>query len=284
MARKPSGRQFVHHKATTVELSDGWNLVTSSKVRTTETAKSKSSPSSSLACNEENVSALCSEVDSCLKLWNLSQSCSKLTIILERAEFCGKQPDLAICLGLGCISRTDSYDLKKSSLWQLAVFLSMSKLLSSSKENTAESSPVLYAQEPRFEALDVTVLKSYSVDVLHKLDAKDLITPKTFLFAPFLPWPVLLQDLLLDEDPAICVALNIRGCLEQVEIMIKNGKEEVFEGESLSVEQMKTCLKVGEKFLEGRSDIEFPDFELHSSALRGLRIYTKTEKQGSVED
>jgi hypothetical protein len=283
MARKTPAQHYVHHKAITVELSDGWNLVTNSKARTPQTTKFNSSPSAALECNEENISALTSEVDRCVKLWESSQCCLKLIAILERSRNSREQIDVAICLGLGCISRTDSYDLRKSSLWQLAVFLSMARYLSVQEDSATERTITLFAQEPRFAPLDIAVLKSYGVEVLEKMNARDLMTPKTFIFAPFLPWPVLLQDILLDRVLAICISLDVRVCLEQVEIMIKSGKEDVVEGKTVSVELMKTCFKVGEDFLDGKNDVEFPEFELHSNALRGLRIYTRRQEKESAE-
>jgi hypothetical protein len=280
MARKSPAKPFVHQKATTVELSDGWNLVTKSKARVPN-APSKQKPFSSstaLPCNETNIASLTSDVENHLERWKSSKCCAKLTASLDLWKASEQHIDRVMCIGLGSISDSN-LNHNKRSLWQLAVFIFLSRFFSSAEDS---SENVSYAQEPSFTPLDVAVLKSYKVEVLDDMNARDYITPNTLLFTPFLPWPILLQEILFEKDPALCLTLDIRSCSEQLEIMVKDGREQNFEGQVMNKERMEVCLKVGLAFLEGRTEAKFPDFELHSSALLGLRIYINERRQDLI--
>jgi hypothetical protein len=283
MARKPLAKPFVHQKATTVELSDGWNLVTKSKARTSlAPSKDKffSSSSTALPCNETNIASQIKDVENHFEQWKSSKCCAKLTATLELWKARGQKIDNAICIGLGSISDTN-LNHNRRSLWQLAVFIYLSRFFSAPDDSPPTA---LYAQEPSFTPLDVAVLKSYRVEVLEDMNARDYIIPNTLLFTPFLPWAILLQDVLFERDPAICFTLDIRNCSEQLEIMTKDGREQNFEGQVMSKEKLDVSLKVGMAFLEGKTDVKFPDFELHSSALLGLRIYLNGEREGLIGD
>jgi hypothetical protein len=161
----------------------------------------------------------------------------------------------------------------------MAVFLSLARLFSPLENNATGRAVTLYAQDPRFSPIDVLLFQSYGIEVLPKLDARDQISTSTLIFAPFLPWHIMLQEILLDRNPAICISSSIREAVEQIEIRLRHGFEEAtFEGTLVGKEAAEICSKVGTRFLKGRKDDEFPEFELHSDALYGLRVYMSNEE------
>ncbi|KAF2423481.1 hypothetical protein EJ08DRAFT_447649 [Tothia fuscella] len=273
MARKTSNRSSAWQKPSTVDLSDGWSLVTNSKARA-----ARLTPLTSLSkkeeWSEEQTAKLIAEVADYLETWK-SSDCFRTFSKMIQSWSQDVTIDNIICLGLGSLC-TSINQHKRRSIWQLVVFLSLSELLSTSPKPRGNRTIKLYAQEPRFTAADRTIFQSYGITVLENLDARNYITPNIIIYAPFLQWTIMLQDILRDQNPAMCISLNIRDALDQIVIKLKSGCSGAsFEGTSLGRREMESCVTVGEAFLVGREDVEFPDFELDANALRGLRIYTK---------
>lgn len=72
----------------------------------------------------------------------------------------------------------------------------------------------IYVQDPVFNHLDNTFLKSLGYTVLSDPEAFDFITPSTFLFAPHLETWVFAQA--LDKaKPRLCVGTVMEECLNR---------------------------------------------------------------------
>jgi len=127
----------------------------------------------------------------------------------------------------------------------------------------------LYAQEPVFTALDESFLSALDITVLSS-DAENHITNHSFVFAPFVDWNLLLPVFLMDKDPELFVGNAI---LDDYSPFAKSEEKE---------KAVDKCDKLGKIFLEGRSGLWVPEFELHALALDGLIVYWK--KMGEAGD
>lgn len=110
-----------------------------------------------------------------------------------------------------------------------------------------------YAQEPRFTLTDVEVLRHFGIEVLDRLNGKEFVNEGTLLYAPFLPWALLLGDLLMGEGmPEVCVCNDVGESVEMLGMRIKHGITSIdSEGVALQEEDLRNCEKVGSAFLEG---------------------------------
>jgi hypothetical protein len=271
MTRKSTNKTSSWQKSATVELSDGWSLVTSSKARSAQMSRSTEPQSQAPQQSGQRAGELKEEVDKYLELWKSSHSYRNFAHLIQNWK-AGVQPDGVVCLGLGSLSTVLNIH-KRRSLWQLAVFLSISELVSSADRPEEGARVRLYAQEPRFTPTDHEIFSCYYVEVLDGNNARDYITPNTIVFAPFLQWTVMLLDILNDRDPAMCISIDIREALDQIEPKIRGGCTRLtLEGRQVDLER---CSSVGKTFLAARGDVGFPEFELDVHALGGLRIYER---------
>ncbi|KAL1638715.1 hypothetical protein SLS58_008638 [Diplodia intermedia] len=175
----------------------------------------------------------------------------------------------AVCVGLGSLS-VDNVAAGVRSMWQLVCFLDMVGMLSG-----AGGRVKMYAEDPVFNALDVEVFEELGITVVHGLRSTDgsrqegaaqFIEPDSFVFAPFMPSFIVLEDFLADRDPAIYVGNDVLATLELARSQVR------YSGDV--DERTRRCIRVADEFLaQGREVVTLPEFELHEHALAGQMIY-----------
>lgn len=286
MPSKTRSKNTQHVKRKTVELSDGWSVITSSK--------SKPFASHAHTANlhldheadysqptTEQVTSIIAEVNTHLERWRATQPATDLANTLQRRKVKnGGVVDNAICAGLGSLN-TESLVHKKTRMWQFVVFLWLVEE-AQRKENDSDVQEAFkcYAQEPRFTPTDVEVLKHFDIVVLPELNGRNFVNEKTLLFAPFLPWSLLLNDFLQAGTPAICVTNDVAESVEMLQMGIKHATKPFdSEGISLQEEDLRECERVGRTFLEKRTGVAFPAFEFHAECLK-LMVYVEEEEIG----
>lgn len=124
----------------------------------------------------------------------------------------------------------------------------------------------LYAQEPAFTALDHEFLSLLSVHVCAD-DVATYITPRAFVFSPFVDWYILLPIFLKGKNPVLYVGneiLDDYGAFAQSEE--KRAK-------------LEECNELGMEWLVKRHMTRMGEFEMHPHALNGMIIYTLVESE-----
>lgn len=164
-------------------------------------------------------------------------------------------------------------------MWQFVVFLWLVEEVREEESGSDVRGAVkCFAQEPRFTPTDVEVLKHFDIVVLPALNGKELVNEKTLLYAPFLPWSLLLKGFLQAGTPPICVSNDVGECVEMLQMRIKHGTKFLdSEGISLEEDDVKECERVGRAILEKRKAVAFPAFELHAECLK-LMVYMEEEE------
>ncbi|QDS69225.1 hypothetical protein FKW77_001122 [Venturia effusa] len=286
MPPKMHTKNSQHVKRKTIELLDGWSVITSSKSRPLSSHTRTTNPHIDHEADyspptPELVAAIIAEANTYLELWRTSQCATELACMLRlrKARDSGSI-DNAICAGLGSLT-TESAAQKKTRMWQFVVFLWLVEgVIKKEKESDASNGAFrCYAQEPRFTPTDVEVLKHFDIIVLPDLDGKKFVNEKTMLYAPFLPWSLLLKDFLQAGTPAICVSNDVEEVVEMSQMRIKHGTKSLeSEGIPLQEGDLKECERVGKAFLENRKGFAFPPFDLHSECLK-LMVYVAERGQ-----
>ncbi|KAK7513458.1 uncharacterized protein IWZ02DRAFT_82885 [Phyllosticta citriasiana] len=223
---------------------------------------------------------------------------------LEQGGSANKTIENAIVLGLGSLS-IDNIAGGVRSMWQLVCFLEMVALLnggggsssSSSSEANGKSAPTpsvpVYAEDPVFNALDEEVLASLGVEIVRprkggvvaaaascgSVAAADeenaagsagLIADSTFVFAPFMPSFVMMEEFLSTRDPLLYVGNDIAGMLELGRSQLKYSSTSDTDDHN----RTRKCIGIGEAFLSSNRGVAImPDFDLHPHALAGQMIY-----------
>ncbi|KAK8155912.1 hypothetical protein IWX90DRAFT_489842 [Phyllosticta citrichinensis] len=209
----------------------------------------------------------------------------------------------AVVLGLGSLS-IDNIAGGVRSMWQLVCFLEMVALLSGGSDSSgtkgkSASTPVrVYAEDPVFNALDEEVLASLGVEVVRprkggaaataataadeeNAGSARLIADSTFVFAPFMPSFVMMEEFLRAGDPLVYVGNDIAGMLELGRSQLKYSRfaeSIVFLLNSASDtddhNRTRKCIGIAEAFLSSNRGVAtMPDFDLHPHALAGQMIY-----------
>jgi hypothetical protein len=157
------------------------------------------------------------------------------TRLRQALDDTARECDTAVMVGLGKLDTTDS-DIRP--VWQLVLFLDIVEHLSSEqkKRRYAEDdetdmnmddgpgpapllSPVIkmYAQDPVFRPLEKEILASFGIEVVANPAARKLITPSTFLFAPFVHWMTVLRYTISTSDPMLYIGANLTEVIELLE-------------------------------------------------------------------
>lgn len=114
--------------------------------------------------------------------------------------------DNAICIGLGRVT-DDNGEVNDCSMLQLIVFLDVIDFLE--QNSSAATKMRKIAQDPLFDDFDVKFLALLEIEVVPCPTAADFITPKSFLFAPFVVWAPLLASVLPNKDPLLYIGNDI---------------------------------------------------------------------------
>lgn len=169
----------------------------------------------------------------------------------------------AICIGIGSFSL--DWEHRYRSLWQLVLFRAVLRLLS--PESTSPLTPLVsYAQEPAFTPLDIEFLARLGITHV-SAGVERHITSRSFVYAPFVDWFVLLPVFLRDRDPEVYVGNEVLGSYA------------AFANSEEKRGVMGECDKVGKVFLEGRERRRVPAFEEHGNAFEGLMVYWREEDE-----
>jgi hypothetical protein len=275
---RPRPPQYVKRK--NIELSDGWSVVTNSQSTPVTTPASPNphlDPEADYSPPiPERVISIIAEVNTYLERWRTSKCATDLSQILRRRKVReGEGIDNAICAGLGSLN-TESLMQKKTRMWQFVVFLWLVEQVQD--EDRSKEKMRAYAQEPRFTPTDTLVLEHFGIMTLPELNGKEFVTEKTLLYAPFLPWSLLLKDFLQSKTPAVCVSNDIGESVETLQMRIKHGTMPInSEGVLLQDKDLKGCERVGSAFLERKTAVVFPAFEFHLECLK-LMVYVEEEQ------
>jgi hypothetical protein len=283
MPSKSRPRPPPHPKRKTIALVDGWSVITSSgpnPVTKHTTPNPHLDPEADYSPpSPDRVASTIAEVNIYLERWRTSKCATDLGQILRGRKGKGDDDiDNAICAGLGSLN-TESLTQRKTRMWQFVVFLWLVEQVQGKDcVGVKERAIKCYAQEPRFTPTDILVLEHFGIVVLPELNGKEMVNERTLLYAPFLPWSLLLKDFLQSGTPAICVANDIRESVEMLQMRIKHGTQSIeSEGVLLSDEDLKDCERVGRGFLERKTCVAFPAFEFHAECLK-LMVYIRKEQ------
>jgi len=128
----------------------------------------------------------------------------------------------------------------------------------------------LHAQEPAFTSIDHEFLSLLSVHVCTD-DIAAHITPRTFVFSPFVDWYILLPIFLKDKDPVLYVGNEI---LDDYTAFAQSEDKRA---------KLAECNGLGKKWVEKREMAKMGDFEMHPHALNGMVVYWLVEREENEE-
>ncbi|KAF2733770.1 hypothetical protein EJ04DRAFT_438379 [Polyplosphaeria fusca] len=168
----------------------------------------------------------------------------------------------AVCIGIGSFSL--DWEHRHRAMWQLVMLLEVIRFISK-----PELTIKVYAQEPAFTPLDLDFLAALDIEVtISHIEIH--ITDKTFVFAPFVDWYILLPTFLRDKEPELYIGNEI---LDEYDIYASSEDKKVVLAESNAV---------GQKLLKGRQSRRVPEFALHAHALNGLVTYWKIDRDADI--
>ncbi|KAK3078461.1 hypothetical protein LTS18_007452 [Coniosporium uncinatum] len=271
--RPPTARQ----KRVQVSLDDGWTVVTSSSTTTRIPTEGTSAHAHPKLPQEKGltVQKLQQEYERYRELLRASECARTVEAVLKRWQREGEGSwgiDTAVCVGLGQLSVEAA--VRRRAMWQLVLFLHVVESLQGLGGGGGERVK-MFAQEPNFTALDEEFLKGLGVEVVTHPRGAEMVTERTFLYAPFLPWFVLLRDVLPGKDPRLYVGIDVNEVQERMELQ-KGG----YGLEEVGDQELEECSQVAKKFLEGRQRVRVGEFEGERNALEGLWVYWREVEEG----
>ncbi|KAF2271521.1 uncharacterized protein EI97DRAFT_350161, partial [Westerdykella ornata] len=193
------------------------------------------------------VQKLCADSSTMERQFRDTGYARRLYAILQRGTW---DIDTAVCVGIGSFSA--EWQNRWRSMWQLVLFLGV--VAQCGYNDSAEIR--LCAQEPCFSSLDEEFLQTLGISVVAEGTERH-ISPRTFLYAPFLEHAVLMSVFLRDKDPKLYIGNEIRSDHKTPALVEYNG--------------------IGRKFARGRRYWVLSDFELHNDALNGMFVYFREE-------
>ncbi|KAF2114205.1 hypothetical protein BDV96DRAFT_495251 [Lophiotrema nucula] len=258
---KGKGRRV---KRKNVAASDGWTVVTHSDSNSSATNGASSSLEDARpkrTVDGLTVDRLLEDLGKLQSRWEETPCARQLTDILGKREWKVEQ---AVCIGIGSFSL--DWEHRHRSMWQLVLFLAVVKLVTISKPQLK-----LFAQEPAFTPLDIDLLSAVSINVL-TTNIESHITSKSFVFAPFVDWNLLLPIFLKDKDPDLYIGNEI---LDDYGPYARTEEKE---------RRRKECEAIAQGFLKGRQSMKVPEFSLHAHALNGLVSSHKVQKSTGEQE
>jgi len=140
----------------------------------------------------------------------------------------------------------------------------------------------LYAQEPRFTALDVEFLRSLDFQILDSPEAEDHVSMGTFLYIPFLEWETETAYRVKAVNCDVYVSHSVDTVLEHAERVkrdLDSGHDQNDDTAGARLELANKAVESARAIQDTHTALRFPDFE-YSNAL-DMTLYTKKE---AVED
>ncbi|KAF2439101.1 hypothetical protein P171DRAFT_131722 [Karstenula rhodostoma CBS 690.94] len=238
-----------------VQSSDGWTVVSGGRANDSAQTSQLQTARPTRTVNGLTEEKLLDELHTMERKW-VKTSCAKnLARMLGLRDWTVRE---AVCIGIGSFSI--DWDHRYRSLWQLVLFRAVVKIVQQ------EGVPlVLYAQEPAFTPLDVSFLARLDIKATSS-EIESHITSRSFVYAPFVDWYILLPIFLKDQDPQLYIGNEILGSY---------GTYANTEDKKYVLEE---CNGLGKKFAKGRERRRVPEFEEHGNALEGLMIYWREEE------
>jgi hypothetical protein len=251
------GRVKPRIKRQEVESEDGWTVITHglSNVKLDDGVGEKDKKKVAGAMPSQTVKdltaeKLMAEFEKLQGRWVDSAVARQVKELVSKKT---RDVDTAACIGVGSFSR--DWEHRWRSVWQLVLFVDVVRQLGTKVQ--------MYAQDPAFTVIDIEFLQLLNItNVQYGIESH--ITPKSFVYSPFVDWYILLPTFLKGKDPALYVGNEI---LDGYGAYAQSGEKR---------EKLEECNELGKAFLEGRESVKMMEFEEHAHALNGMRMYWKT--------
>ncbi|KAF1835602.1 hypothetical protein BDW02DRAFT_547666 [Decorospora gaudefroyi] len=177
--------------------------------------------------------------------------------------------ETAVCIGIGSFSR--DWMNRWRSLWQLVLFVRVTNLPCTHPVKAQGNSIQVHAQDPAFTPTDINFLSLLNISVTSTPTTTEpptihtKISPKTFLYSPFVDWylllPVFLSNPTHNPNPALYIGNEI----------LPDYTPYAHTPEKRS--KLHECNEIGQRWVEGRQMVRLGGFEGHGDALEGLVVY-----------
>jgi hypothetical protein len=247
------GKGKARVKRQEIQSEDGWTVITHGMSKINLDSKKDKKVAGALpskTINGMTAEKLLSEFEKLQEKWKESAVARQIEELLS-----SKSWDIheAACIGIGSFSR--DWEHRWRSMWQLVLFMEIIQLLKGSDKNVK-----IYAQDPAFTTLDIEFLELLNITKMAS-GIESNITPRSFVFSPFVDWYILLPTFLKDKDPELYVGNEILNDYAPY-VQTEDKREKVRE-----------CNDLGKALLEGKESVKLKDFEEHAHAFSGMVIY-----------
>jgi hypothetical protein len=247
------GKGKARVKRQEIQSEDGWTVITHGMSKINLDSKKDKKVAGALpskTINGMTAEKLLSEFEKLQEKWKESAVARQIEELLS-----SKSWDIheAACIGIGSFSR--DWEHRWRSMWQLVLFMEIIQLLKGSDKNVK-----IYAQDPAFTTLDIEFLELLNITKMAS-GIESNITPRCFVFSPFVDWYILLPTFLKDKDPELYVGNEILNDYAPY-VQTEDKREKVRE-----------CNDLGKALLEGKESVKLKDFEEHAHAFSGMVIY-----------
>lgn len=256
-----------------IQLNDGWTVVTKGP----SSRKNLPPHRPESADDETDEGKLQTRIDELIKRYERLQKSfrdTKYWSQLRNTLDAQADPRIesAVCLGLGSLSALDVSAGRQSvgSLWQLLLFQELTDYW----QGRNPDMPIArYAQEPRATSFDKIFLGKLGVEILEPPKGVEKITNTTFLYDPFLPWAVMLIDVLPGKAPAFYLGSSMGGIIDMVDDPRGLTATTRRQSSNRSAEDIDHALEWAGVLLKRRTRLEVPaDFEHDPHVFHGLLI------------
>ncbi|KAL1604813.1 hypothetical protein SLS60_004353 [Paraconiothyrium brasiliense] len=247
--------QWKREKRRQVQSDDGWTVVSGGRPKDGAGAQQLQSARPTRSVGGLTEEKLLEELNTMERKWEKTSCAKNLARMLGLRDWTVKE---AACIGIGSFSI--DWDHRYRSMWQLVLFKAVIKLVQQQGKPLA-----LYAQEPAFTPLDVSLLARLGITAVAS-SVESHITSTSFVYAPFVDWYILLPIFLKNKDPELYIGNEILG--DYKTYANSEDKKAVLE----------ECNELGKSFAYKRERRKVPEFEEHGNALEGLMIYWKEDE------
>jgi hypothetical protein len=196
----------------------------------------------------EQIKARTDLVGRCRSAYGASKACKAVRGMIRQAlAETGVRCDSAVLAGLGELDAVVNDNMRGP--WQLAMFLDCvdcieeemvgvqvldaialleldegeaEKTQKKEDKDTADEPEKhirLYAQDPHFGKLEKEILTSFGFQIVEAPEVRHHITSNTFLFAPFVEWPMLIPQIIGARDPFLYIGSDKNVMIEILSIL-----------------------------------------------------------------
>jgi hypothetical protein len=247
---KPKTKKGGRVKRQAVESEDGWTVITHGIAGMNMREKGEEGKDKDKGKEVDGLTSakLNEEFEKLQEKWTGTGVSTQIAAFMAKRT---GDVDGALCIGIGSFAR--DWEHRWRSMWQLVLFVEVVKLCGGDVK--------MYAQDPAFTPLDVEFLRILEIATLDA-GIEEHITPRAFVFSPFVDWFILLPVFLRGRDPALYVGNEVLA--DYTAFAQTRDKRE----------KLEECNGLGAAFLAGKDRVKLVDFELHAHALNGMVIYS----------